>query len=71
MIWTVTRYPNGQWSTGGKVNDPEHECCEVYRIPADNREAAKKRGQALRSRLKKKGLALPTQVNPYVDGVTP
>lgn len=68
MIWTVVRFPNGTWSTGGKVSDPEYTDCEVYRVPADSREAAKKRGQALRSRLKRKGHPLPTQVEPFIDG---
>lgn len=68
MIWTVVRFPNGEWSTGGKVSDPDHAYCEVYRVAADSREAAKKRGQALRSRLKRKGQALPTQAEPFIDG---
>lgn len=53
MIWTVVRWPNGSWSTGGKPSDPDYEICEVWRIEADTREQATRKAQAKRSRPKR------------------
>lgn len=64
-VWTVGRFPAGVWSTGGKPSDPEYALCEVYLIPADSREKAKKKAQSIRARLVKKGSPLPTQASPY------
>ena len=66
--FTVVRWPNGSWSTGGKVSDPDYERCEVYVVPfTTNDAAAKKQAQAVRRRLVAKGLALPTQSAPYTQ----
>lgn len=64
-LWTVVRFPAGVWSTGGKPSSPDYEDCEVYQIPADSREKATKKAQAVRSRLVKKGSPLPTQNAPF------
>ena len=64
-LWTVARYPAGTWDTGGSPSDPAYEFCEVYQVPADSRDQAKKKAQALRSRLVKKGIPLPTKTAPY------
>lgn len=64
-LWTVARYPAGTWDTGSKPSDPAYESCEVYQIIADSREQAKKSAQAVRARLVKKGIPLPTQAKPY------
>lgn len=50
MIWTVVRFPNGSWSSGGTPSDPDYSNCEVWRIEADSRMAAVKKAQAKRSR---------------------
>lgn len=49
QLWTVARFPNGFWSTGGKPTDPDYAECEVFTILATSREQAKKRAQARRS----------------------
>jgi hypothetical protein len=54
MLWTVVRFPNGSWSSGGKPNDPDYASCEVWRIDADSREKAVKAAQAKRRREQKK-----------------
>ena len=45
-IWTVARFPNGSWSTGGRADDPDYAACNVYRVPADDEKEAKRKGQA-------------------------
>ncbi|WP_227658020.1 hypothetical protein, partial [Klebsiella pneumoniae] len=64
-LWTVARFPVGSWTTGGRPEDSDYEFSEVYQIPAESREKATKKAQAVRSRLKKKGLPFPTQKQPY------
>jgi hypothetical protein len=64
-IWTVGRWPAGVWSGGGSRNDPDYSECEVYLIPAESLDKAKKKAQAIRARLVKKGSPLPTQAAPY------
>lgn len=64
-IWTVGRWPAGVWSGGGSRNDPDYSECEVYLIPAESLDKAKKKAQAVRARLVKKGSPLPTQAAPY------
>lgn len=64
-IWTVVRFPAGVWSGGGSRKDPDYSECEVYLIPAENLDKAKKKAQAVRARLVKKGSTLPTQGVPY------
>lgn len=49
QLWTVARFPNGFWSTGGKPTDPDYAECEVFAILATSREQAKKKAQARRS----------------------
>lgn len=53
-LWTVARFPNGSWSTGGKPTDPEYALCEVFQVRASSREQAKRLAQSLRSRRRKK-----------------
>lgn len=64
-IWTVVRFPAGVWSGGGSRNDPDYSKCEVYLIPAESLDKAKKKAQAVRVRLVKKGSELPSQASPY------
>lgn len=64
-LWTVVRFPAGVWSGGGKTSDPAYQECEVYRIPAESLDKAKKKAQAIRTRLIKKHSGLPTQAAPY------
>ena len=62
---TVVRFPNGSWSMGGPVSDPDYMQCEVYVVPFDSDKEAKKLAQAVRRRLVAKALDLPTQESPY------
>lgn len=64
-LWTVGRFPAGVWSGGGSRNDPDYTECEVYLIPAESLEKAKKKAQAIRARLVTKGSELPSQASPY------
>lgn len=64
-IWTVGRFPAGVWSGGGSRNDPDYAECEIYLIPAESLDKAKKKAQAIRTRLVKKGTELPSQASPY------
>ena len=48
VIWTVARFPNGSWTTGGRPDDPAYSECEVWRVEARNRDEAKQKAQALR-----------------------
>jgi hypothetical protein len=50
MKWTVARFPSGNWTTGGKPNDPDYADCEVFVIEAPDRKTATKRAQAKRTR---------------------
>ena len=65
QVWTVARFPAGDWSTGGSPNCPDYELCEVYLVMATSHESAKKRGQAVRRKLVRKGSSLPSQKAPY------
>lgn len=49
QLWTVVRFPNGSWSTGGKPNDPEYSECEVWQIVAASRKDATLKAQSRRS----------------------
>lgn len=62
---TVGRFPNGSWTTGGPVTDSVYEECEVYVVPFTNEADAKKKAQAVRRALLKKGQSLPSQAAPY------
>lgn len=64
-LWTVVRFPAAAWSGGGSRNDPAYADCEVYLIPAESFDKAKKKAQSIRARLVKNGTALPTQAAPY------
>jgi len=46
--WTVVRFPDGSWSSGGTADDPEFAACEVYRIQAGSREEAERKAKAAR-----------------------
>lgn len=46
--WTVARFPNGSWGTGGRMDDPDYAECEVFRVLAESRDQAKKLAQAQR-----------------------
>lgn len=54
MKWTVARFPNGSWSTGGEPNDKDYENCEVFVVEANSRELAKRKAQAKRRRQRAK-----------------
>lgn len=45
-LWTAARFPDGSWSTGGKINDPAYAECTVYQVEARSHDEAKKKGQA-------------------------
>jgi len=64
--WTIVRFPAGMWSGGGSRNDPDYSECEVYVIPGETLDKAKKKAQAIRGRLIKKGTALPTHGSPFI-----
>lgn len=59
MQWTVARFPAGNWTTGGKPTDPDYAECEVFVVEAPNREAATKKAQAKRSRMRRAAGLLP------------
>lgn len=61
----MVRFPVGIWSGGGSRNDPDYSESEVYLVPADSLDKAKKKAQSVRARLVKKGVPLPTQSAPY------
>lgn len=46
--WTVARFPNGEWTTGGRPDDPEYEECEVFVVEAFTRNQAKANAQLRR-----------------------
>lgn len=45
LVWTVARFPDGSWCTGGRPDDPDYALCEVFRIEAESRDEAKKKAQ--------------------------
>lgn len=51
MKWTVARFPNGNWSTGGTPTD--YANCEVFVVDAADRKSATQKAQAKRSRQRK------------------
>lgn len=59
MRWTVARFPNGDWTTGGKPTDADYANCEVFVVDADSREKATKKAQAKRSRQRRADGLLP------------
>lgn len=54
MLWTVARFPDGSWASGGKPTDSDYALCEVWRIEADSRAEAVRKAQAKRSRARAK-----------------
>ena len=52
--WTVARFQDGTWSTGGSPDDPDYANCEVFVVSAASRETAKKKAQQQRYRKNKK-----------------
>lgn len=64
--FTVVRFPNGSWSSGGPVSSPDYERCEVYVVPAQPEAAARKQAQAARRKLTKSGADMPSQQAPYI-----
>ena len=50
LAWTVARFPDGTWTTGGNPTDPDYANCEVWVIEAAGRDAAKRKAQAQRRR---------------------
>lgn len=53
-LWTVARFPSGDWSTGGRPTDIEYSESETWQVWASSREEAKKKAQGLRSRAQRK-----------------
>jgi hypothetical protein len=53
MKWTVARFPNGNWTTGGKPTDADYANCEVFVVDAQDRKMAIRKAQAKRSRQRK------------------
>ena len=62
-IWTVARFPNGSWTTGGKPHDPGYSECEVWQVMATSRAAATKiaQGKRYRERLKRASQPAPKE----------
>ncbi|WP_018234380.1 hypothetical protein [Thioalkalivibrio thiocyanodenitrificans] len=52
--WTVARFPDGSWTTGGRPDDPDYAQCELFIIEAPDRGAAIMRAQAKRRRQARK-----------------
>ncbi|MEX3984205.1 hypothetical protein AB4Y45_35200 [Paraburkholderia sp. EG287A] len=50
LLWTVVRFPNGNWSYGGRMDDPDYERCEKWSIEAESAQAAVKKAQSRRRR---------------------
>lgn len=48
MLWTVVRFPNGLWSYGGRIDDPDYSECEKWRIDAETGPQAVREAQAIR-----------------------
>ena len=69
-VITVVRFPNGSWSMGGAVADPDYKLCEVYVVPFKSDADAKKMAQAVRRRLVTKEMVLPSQSAPYRHPLT-
>lgn len=53
-MWTVARFPSGNWCTGGPVSDPEYAMAWVTQVVAKDRVEAKRKGQAQYYREQKK-----------------
>jgi len=53
-LWTVARFPNGSWTTGGRPDSPDYAQCEVWQIEASSRHEATKKAQAKRAAQQRK-----------------
>jgi hypothetical protein len=64
-LWTVARYPSGEWDTGGNPTDPEYANCEVFVVDANHRDEALVLGKKARQAkvAKEKRLAKKAQAN--------
>lgn len=49
-VWTTVRFPDGSWSYGGRMNEPDYAHCEKWAIEAESGPAAVKKAQAVRRR---------------------
>jgi len=58
MKWTVVRFPDGSWSTGGSPDDPDYALCEVYTADAADRKAALRKVQNARNYARRKARRL-------------
>ncbi|WGX45679.1 hypothetical protein P7I94_00185 (plasmid) [Pseudomonas aeruginosa] len=67
LVWTVARFPDGSWSTGGSPDDPDYALCEVFRIEADSRDEAKKKSAEDQSESAQEGRWWG--VSPFWNGV--
>mgnify|MGYP001564384639 CR=1 FL=1 len=48
QVWTVVRFPDGSWSSGGKIDSPEYDLCEKWSVFASDRGAAVSAAKKLR-----------------------
>lgn len=53
QMWTVARYSNGNWETGGKPEDYD-DTCEIFIIEGNDRTLVKKKAQGCRSKLRQR-----------------
>ncbi|WP_455233504.1 hypothetical protein [Geopseudomonas aromaticivorans] len=49
VLWTVGRFPNGDWTSGGTPKDETYAECEVFQVMASSREQAVRKAQSRRS----------------------
>lgn len=50
-MWTVARWPDGTWDTGGEPSDYD-DSCEVYIIEGTDRAVVKRKAQGCRNKLR-------------------
>lgn len=50
QLWTVARFPNGSWTTGGGPDDPIYELSEVFQVMAGSRKHATQKARSQRAR---------------------
>jgi len=53
-LWTVARFPDGSWSSGGQPDDPDYACCEVFQVEATSRDDAERKAKAERRKAARK-----------------
>ena len=49
-LWTVARFPSGDWSTGGRPTSPEYARCDVWQVEAASEQEARRKAYRLRAR---------------------